>query len=121
MMIRKCLAPFVLGFLIFTQNKETEEVETVPLPKTCISKKDDEEEKDYYDDNIWYVNTTTDCESARECGLDGIWFPEGPPLFRPFAADPREITYSLGWRFNDKVVDKNVIDFSFGDILPIFR
>jgi hypothetical protein len=75
-----------------------------------------------YDENCWYASVPdSDCEFAREHGLDGIWFPEGPPIFRPFAADPRQITYSVGWRFNDNAIAKNVIDFSFGDILPIYR
>ena len=63
----------------------------------------------------------SDCQWARRQGLSGIWFPECPPAFRPFVADPRQLTYSLGWRFHDQVIGSNVIDFSFGDILPIYR
>lgn len=47
--------------------------------------------------------------------------PEGPPLFRPFIADPRELTYSVGWRFNDTPVGKDVIPVSFVDNFPIYR
>jgi hypothetical protein len=36
-------------------------------------------------------------------------------------ADPREICYSVGWRFNDDIFNKNVIDVSFGDTLAIYR
>lgn len=55
------------------------------------------------------------------CDHGGIWLPEDPPLFRPFMADPREICYSAGWRFNDNALTKNIIDVSFGDIIGIYR
>ncbi len=55
------------------------------------------------------------CESAF------IWIPEAPPLFRPFIADPREVCYSVAWRFDDKLFDKNLAPVSFGDSLPLFR
>lgn len=51
----------------------------------------------------------------------GIWMPEEPPLFRPFMADPRQLTYSVGWRFNDNAATKNIIDVSFADSFPIYR
>lgn len=60
----------------------------------------------------------TTCEP---CCDGGIWLPEDPVLFRPFMADPREICYSAGWRFNDNAMTKNVIDVSFGDTLAIYR
>lgn len=56
-----------------------------------------------------------------ECCDGGIWLPEDPPLFRPFMADPREVCYSVGWRFNDNALTKNIIDVSFGDSLAIYR
>lgn len=62
-----------------------------------------------------------DCVYAHHVGLSGIWFPECPPLFRPFVADPRQLTYSVGWRFNDQAITKNVIDVSFADIFPVYR
>lgn len=52
---------------------------------------------------------------------DGIWLPEDPVLFRPLMADPRQITYSAGWRFNDQALVKNVIDVTFGDSIPFYR
>lgn len=55
------------------------------------------------------------------CRKRGLWFPEGPPIFRPFIADPREVTFSVGWRFNDQALTKNVIPVSYGDIFPIYR
>lgn len=51
----------------------------------------------------------------------GIWLPEDPPLFRPFMADPRQVTFSAGWRFNDNAMTKNNIDVSYGDSFPIYR
>lgn len=63
----------------------------------------------------------SDCDFARRCGLWGVWLPECPVLFRPLLADPRQICYSVGWRFNDQVISKNVIDVSFGDTLAIYR
>ncbi|HRD55308.1 MAG TPA: DUF1207 domain-containing protein [Parachlamydiaceae bacterium] len=63
----------------------------------------------------------SDCEFAKRCGLWGVWLPECPVLFRPLLADPRQIDYSVGWRFNDQVLGKNIIDISFGDTLAIYR
>lgn len=60
-------------------------------------------------------------EMEEECCYNGVWLPEDPVLFRQFIADPRQITYSVGWRFNDQVLTKNVVDVSFGDYLPIYR
>ncbi|MBA3723208.1 MAG: DUF1207 domain-containing protein [Parachlamydiaceae bacterium] len=75
-----------------------------------------------YEDSCWYaVAPETDCEFARRCGLRGIWLPEGPPAFRPFLADPHPVTFSVGWRFNDRVLGKNLIDVSYGDTFPIYR
>ncbi len=62
-----------------------------------------------------------DCHHAHTCGAEGVWLPEGPPLFRPFVADPRAVTYSIGWRFDDQALVKNVIDVSYGDSLPIYQ
>src|SRR5262245_39461061 len=54
---------------------------------------------DVYHDSCWYgAEPQTDCEYARAHGISGVWLPEGPPLFRPFIADPRQITSSVGWR-----------------------
>lgn len=59
-------------------------------------------------------------ENSCPCAT-GIWLPEDPVLFRPLMADPRQITYSAGWRFNDQALEKNVIDVSFGDSVPFYR
>lgn len=62
-----------------------------------------------------------DCERAAECGKRGVWLPEMPPLFRPFVADPRQLTYSVGWRFDDNALSHNIIPISFWDTFPIYR
>ncbi len=81
-----------------------------------------EKYQDVYSDSCWSeTEPDTDCAYARSHNLWGIWLPEAPPLFRPFLANPRQLTYSVGWRFNDRVIEKNVIDVSFGDIFSIFR
>ena len=63
-----------------------------------------------------------DCEKARANGMMGVWLPESPILYRPYLADPRQITYSAGWRFNDQALGaQNVIDVSYGDNCAIYR
>lgn len=77
---------------------------------------------DVYADNCWYAALPeTDCQWARNMGMHGIWLPECPPAMRPFLADPRQLNLSLGWRFHDRIISQEVIDFSFGDILPFYR
>lgn len=51
----------------------------------------------------------------------GVWMPEDPPLFRPFMADPRQVCYSVAWRFNDNVLDQNNIPVSYGDSFALYR
>ncbi len=95
-----------------------------PEPKTCESQLDLDCRQDdsLYDDYDWYATAPeTDYEFAREHHLRGIWLPEGPPAFRPFIADPRQLTFGLGWRFNDPVLGKNLVPVSFGDTFPIYR
>lgn len=62
-----------------------------------------------------------DCATAYSCGRYGVWLPEDGLLFKPYVADPRQVTYSVGWRFYDSVTNKNVIPVSFGDNLAIYR
>lgn len=63
----------------------------------------------------------SDSEYAARCGLTGVWFPEEPVLFHPFIADPRQVTYSVGWRLNDQALVKNVIDVSYGDTCAFYE
>lgn len=51
----------------------------------------------------------------------GYWFPNEPTLFKPLAADPRQICYSAGYRFDDQVLNKDIIDVSFGDTLAFYE
>ncbi len=60
-------------------------------------------------------------EAERPYDPSGIWLPEDPVLFKPLIANPREVDYSVGWRFNDRTLDKNIIDVSFGDIITFYR
>lgn len=62
-----------------------------------------------------------DCEYAAQSGLTGVWFPEEPVLFHPLVADPRQLTFSAGWRFDDQALAKNVIDVSYGDTVPFYE
>jgi hypothetical protein len=62
-----------------------------------------------------------DSQHAWDCGRCGTWLPEDPVLFRPFVADPRQLTYSVGWRFNDNAMTKNTIPVSFWDTIPFYR
>ncbi len=62
-----------------------------------------------------------DSERLENTCKSGVWMPEDPILYRPMIADPRQICYSAGWRFDDQVLVKNVIDVSFGDYFPVYR
>ncbi len=74
----------------------------------------------------WYDSS---CDfAAPRCG-SGVWLPERPALFEPFVADPREIDYSIGVRFNDHFLDKisnyrgstHLVDVSYGDTIALYR
>lgn len=53
--------------------------------------------------------------------IKGVWFPESTVLFPPCIANPRDPVYSVAYRWGDKVLAKNQIAVSIGDIFPIFR
>lgn len=84
------------------------------LPSSCQT---DSSEADLFDTPCAH----SDCVYGHRVGLGGVWLPECPPLFRPFVADPHQLTYSVGWRFNDKALSKNVIDVSYYDSFPVYR
>lgn len=114
----------IFGGIGLYADEETESVNPHPECPNPIENIGDKEQlyPDVYRDYCWYAaDPDTDCAYAREHNLWGIWMPEGPPAFRPFIADPRQVTYSIGWRFNDHVLAKNVIPVSFGDTFPVFR
>ena len=62
-----------------------------------------------------------DLQTYEPCCSGGIWMPDDPPLFRPFMADPRQVCYSVGWRFDDDALVQNVIPVSFGDSFAVYR
>ena len=53
--------------------------------------------------------------------VNGIWFPQTTTLFQPMLANPRQVTYSIGYRGNDKVAGREAVAVSLGDDFPIFR
>lgn len=53
--------------------------------------------------------------------IKGIWFPQSTVLYQPMIANPRYCGYSLGYRWGDDVLGKQCVNFSLGDIFPIFR
>jgi len=53
--------------------------------------------------------------------ISGIWFPQSNVLFQPLVADPRQVTYSLGYRMGDRVMGKRAAEVSFGDDFPLYR
>lgn len=70
----------------------------------------------------WCYDPACEYQSEGDCEtVYGEWLPQNPILFRPFAADPRQVTYSAGWRFNDRALSKNIIPVSYGDILALYR
>lgn len=97
----------ILSFatLLFGNKIEADECCETQPPKSCCC-----EERGLMDQDF-----------AMQNNLWGIWLPEAPPLFRPFIADPRQVTYSVGWRYEKHLFNENIIPVSYGDILPIFR
>jgi hypothetical protein len=53
--------------------------------------------------------------------VKGIWFPQSTQLYQTMIANPRNVTYGIGYRCADQVISKNVIYVSMGDDFPIFR
>jgi hypothetical protein len=74
-------------------------------------------------DNIVYPQySDPDLQTYEQCdACRGIWMPDDPPLFRPFMADPRQVCYSVGWRFDDDALVQNVIPVSYGDSFAFYR
>lgn len=70
----------------------------------------------------WSCHRILDRSRVCDCGdLCGEWLPEDPVLFRPFLADPRQVNYSVGWRFNDNALHKYGAPVSFGDSIAFYR
>lgn len=62
-----------------------------------------------------------DIGNSPSCNQCNTWFPEATELYKPYAADPREVDYSVGWRFDDQVLHKDVADVSFGDSWAVYE
>jgi hypothetical protein len=58
---------------------------------------------------------------VRRPQIKGIWFPQMTELFLPLIADPRQVSYTLGWRSGDQVCGNKCVNISLGDDFPIFR
>ncbi|GAB4229776.1 MAG: hypothetical protein Tsb0021_07680 [Chlamydiales bacterium] len=59
-----------------------------------------------------------------DCCSNGCRFelvPRCVPLFRPFAADPRQVTFSVGWRFGDQLFNPHTAPVSYGNHFGVFR
>lgn len=125
----KTYLSFSIFFLSLLNGAYSEEVEYSPVCRECPVTPEQEARIEacevdpcIYDESSWFSSLPeSDCEFAHRCGLRGIWLPEGPPAFRPFVADPRQITNSVGWRFNDRILGKNLVPVSYADTLPIYR
>lgn len=62
-----------------------------------------------------------DAVNLNPCYLKGVWFPEAPPLFTPFMADPRALVAALSLRLGDNAIDEYVADVSYADLVPFYR
>ncbi len=58
---------------------------------------------------------------VRRPQITGVWFPQMTELFQPLVADPRNVTYTFGWRSGDRVCGCKAVNFSFGDDFAIYR
>ena len=53
--------------------------------------------------------------------MTGVWFPQMTELFQPLIADPRNVTYILGYRSGDHVIGTNCINIALGDDFGVYR
>ena len=58
---------------------------------------------------------------VRRPQIKGIWFPQMTELFQPLIADPRQVSYTLGYRAGDHVIGVKCINIALGDDFPIYR
>jgi len=58
---------------------------------------------------------------VRRPQTTGIWFPQMTELFQPCIADPRNVTYILGYRAGDQVIGPKVANIALGDDFAIYR
>ena len=53
--------------------------------------------------------------------VHGVWFPQSTILYPTQIANPRQISFSGGGRFRDRVAGKVATAVSFGDQFPVYR
>ncbi len=58
---------------------------------------------------------------VRRPQISGVWFPQMTELFQPLVADPRNVTYILGWRSGDQVCGNKCVNIALGDDFAIYR
>ena len=58
---------------------------------------------------------------VRRPQTTGVWFPQMTELFQPLIADPRNVTYILGYRAGDQVCGPQCANISLGDDFAIYR
>lgn len=49
------------------------------------------------------------------------WFPEEESLYKSMVADPRKVSYSVGFRFFDDVISDNTVSVSLGQEIPLYK
>ncbi|MGR3952365.1 MAG: DUF1207 domain-containing protein [Chlamydia sp.] len=69
------------------------------------------------------AETPQTSNGERPIGISskGIWMPQSTILYPTEIANPRQICFSIGARFNDRLTGKWGTPVSFGDQLPIYR
>lgn len=70
-----------------------------------------------YEPCCYWQNQPKCCGTLRTI----TWMPETPPLFKPMMANPRQVVYSVGWRYNDKTFAEHIVDVSYADWFAFFR
>ena len=58
---------------------------------------------------------------AERPKLGGVAFPQMTVLFQPLLADPRQVSYTLGWRAGDRVIGPQTVGVALGDDFPMYR
>lgn len=58
---------------------------------------------------------------VRRPTISGVWFPQMTELFQPLIADPRNVTYLLGYRSGDHVIGTKCINIALGDDFGVYR
>jgi len=99
----------------------TEVVQVYEVPYKVFEEDCDENSDVYQYDDIVLINSYEQGHRLFDSDVIGIWLPDDAPLFRPFLADPHQITSSAGFRFNDSTFDKTLIDVSYCTEVALYR